>query len=76
MVIKKRFHLIIFMRKLLINNTVSSHELHPITSVREFGGAMKALSIGPGPSIGNFSFNSIFIDKKDAFCKLFYSELI
>jgi len=48
------------MRKLLKNNTV----LHQL-------GAMKAFSIEPGRSLGNFCFNNIFIDKKNAFCKFF-----
>jgi len=42
-------------------------ELH---SIRGVGGAIKAPPIGPGKTPENFSFNSIFIDKNGAFCKL------
>jgi len=52
------------MRKLFIKKNNTPHELRPITSSRWFGGALKASQRGPGRSLGNFNFSSIFIDKK------------
>jgi len=75
MVIKKRFEIKSIYAKMFIKNTVPRTNYTQLHKLGGLGERWKLRQRGPGQSAESFSFNSIFIDKKDAFCKLYWSEL-